>query len=216
MDIKNKNILITAGPTWVPIDSVRVISNIASGETGILLAEKLIKKQAKVTLVLGPVGSPVCRTGRRRIDRRIRLVKFRFFDELKVRLKKELSSKKYDIVIHSAAVSDFKPEQSIKGKFSSGKAYNLQLIPLPKIVTEIRRRAPYAKLVLFKLESGISDSLLIQRAKAALADASGDLVVANRLIPQYKAYVLDEKKIYFQAGSKEKLAQALVECLALR
>lgn len=201
--------MITAGPTWVPIDSVRVISNIASGETGILLAEKLIKEQAKVTLVLGPVGS-------RRIDRRIRLVSFRFFDELRARLKKELSSKKYDIVIHSAAVSDFKPEQPVKGKFNSGKAYNLRLIPLPKIVTEIRSRAPYAKLVLFKLESGISARLLIERARAALADAHGDLAVANRVIPQYKAYVLDEEKIYFQAASKEKLAQALVERLASR
>jgi|SRR3989338_5675823 len=209
MSLKNKRILITAGPTWVPMDSVRVISNIASGETGILLAEKLSKEQAKVTLVLGPVE-------RRGIDRRIRLVKFRFFEELRARLKKELSSKKYDIVIHSAAVSDFRPEQPVKGKFSSGKAYELRLIPLAKIVTEIRRRAPEAKLVLFKLESGISDNLLIRRAKAALADAGGDLVVANRLIPRYKAYLLDEKKIYFQAASKEKLAQALVKRLALK
>ena len=209
MSLKNKRILITAGPTWVPMDSVRVISNIASGETGILLAEKLSKEQAKVTLVLGPVE-------RRGIDRRIRLVNFRFFEELRTRLKKELSSKKYDIVIHSAAVSDFRPEQPVKGKFSSGKAYELRLIPLAKIVTEIRRRAPEAKLVLFKLESGISDNLLIRRAKAALADAGGDLVVANRLIPRYKAYLLDEKKIYFQAASKEKLAQALVKRLALK
>lgn len=208
MNLKNKRILITAGPTWVPIDNVRVISNIASGETGILLAEKLVKKQAKVTLILGPVGGF-------RIDRRIRLVKFRFFNELRARLKRELSSKKYDSVIHSAAVSDFKPGQPVKGKFSSGKACDLRLIPLAKIVTEIRRRAPYAKLVLFKLESGISDRLLIQRARATLAGARGDLAVANRLIPQYKAYVLDEKKIYFQAASKEKLAQALVECLEL-
>ena len=209
MSLKNKRILITAGPTWVPMDSVRVISNIASGETGILLAEKLSKEQAKVTLVLGPVE-------RRGIDRRIRLVKFRFFEELRARLKKELSSKKYDIVIHSAAVSDFRPERPVKGKFNSGKVYELRLIPLAKIVTEIRRRAPEAKLVLFKLESGISDNLLIRRAKAALADAGGDLVVANRLIPRYKAYLLDEKKIYFQAASKEKLAQALVKRLALK
>ena len=209
MTLNNKRILITAGPTWVPMDSVRVISNIASGETGILLAEKLSKEQAKVTLVLGPVE-------RRGIDRRIRLVKFRFFEELKARLKKELSSKKYDIIIHSAAVSDFRPERPVKGKFNSGKVYELRLIPLAKIVTEIRRRAPEAKLVLFKLESGISDNLLLRRAEADLADAGGDLVVANRLIPRYKAYLLDEKKIYFQAASKEKLAQALVKRLALK
>ena len=56
MVLKNKNILITAGPTWVPIDRVRVISNIATGKTGILLAKSANKLGAKVTLVLGPVG----------------------------------------------------------------------------------------------------------------------------------------------------------------
>jgi phosphopantothenoylcysteine decarboxylase/phosphopantothenate--cysteine ligase len=208
MNLKNKRVLITAGPTWVPIDSVRVISNIASGETGILLAEKLIKKQAKVTLVLGPVGGF-------RIDRRIHLIKFRFFEELRARLKKELSSKNYDIVIHSAAVSDFKPEQPVKGKLKSGKTYGLRLTPLPKITGDIRRFAHPAKLVLFKLEAGISDNLLLERAKAALADYGADLIVANRIMPQYRAYILGWKKIYSRVASKEKLAQALVECLAL-
>ena len=54
MSLKNKRILITAGPTWVAIDSVRVISNIATGETGILLAKRLSLQGAKVTLALGP------------------------------------------------------------------------------------------------------------------------------------------------------------------
>ena len=55
MGFKNKKILITAGPTWIAVDSVRVISNTASGETGQLLADRLAREGAKVTLVLGPV-----------------------------------------------------------------------------------------------------------------------------------------------------------------
>ena len=54
--LKNKKVLITAGPTWVPIDNVRVISNTATGETGILLSEKLKNLGAKVTLLLGPTN----------------------------------------------------------------------------------------------------------------------------------------------------------------
>lgn len=204
MNLKNKRILITAGPTWVPIDNVRVISNIASGETGILLAEKLIKEQAKVTLVLGPVGS-------RRIDRRIRLVKFRFFDELRARLKKELRSKKYDIVIHSAAVSDFKPEQPVKGKLKSGKTYGVRLIPLPKIILDIKRFASAGvKLVLFKLEAGVSDARLICRARKALLKSRADLIVANRITPSYEAFILNKDKILCRPNSKKELADKLL------
>ncbi len=54
MSLNGKRILITAGPTWVPIDNVRVISNIATGTTGVLLAWQTSAQGAKVTLVLGP------------------------------------------------------------------------------------------------------------------------------------------------------------------
>ena len=76
MDLKKKRVLITAGPTWVPVDSVRVISNTASGETGILLARQLRRIGAKPTLILGP-GHDCC------IDKNLNLKRFRFFDELK-------------------------------------------------------------------------------------------------------------------------------------
>jgi phosphopantothenoylcysteine decarboxylase/phosphopantothenate--cysteine ligase len=83
----NKRILITAGPTWVPIDSVRVISNIATGETGILLAQEAVRRGFGVTLLLGPCDC-CC------IGQGFKVVRFRFFDELRQRLKEELSSKK--------------------------------------------------------------------------------------------------------------------------
>ncbi|MBU1999188.1 MAG: phosphopantothenoylcysteine decarboxylase, partial [Candidatus Omnitrophica bacterium] len=69
-NLKNKKILITAGPTWVPVDDVRVISNSASGETGILLAKRLSGQGAKVTLLLGPIGNY-------NPDKKIKLVLFR-------------------------------------------------------------------------------------------------------------------------------------------
>ena len=52
--LKNKKILITAGPTWIPIDKVRVITNIFKGRLGIIIAKEAIKRKAKVTLLLGP------------------------------------------------------------------------------------------------------------------------------------------------------------------
>jgi len=204
--LKNKRILITAGPTWVLIDNVRVISNIATGQTGILLAEKLQKLGAKVTLLLGPVGS-CC------LDKNIRLISFKFFDELKNRLVRELKTKKYDIVIHSAAVADFRPQEIFKGKLKSGKTHSLKLLPLPKIIQRIHQLAPESKLIPFKLESAVSDAVLIKGAKNLLSKVKGNFIVANRLYP-YRAFLIDRAgNTVFAANNKIDLVRKLSRTL---
>ena len=229
-----KRVLITAGPTWVAIDKVRVISNIASGETGILLAEGLARKGAKVTLILGPgenmsfpapafagvTGESMYLDSRFRgndkniiQNSRVKIIRFRFFKELREAVKKELKAYRYDFIIHSAAVSDFRPVSQTRGKISSDKPRVLRLEPLPKIIEDIRRLAPSARLVMFKLDAGISDKKLIAIAREALIKNNADLVVANRLEPRYKAYILDGKRIYSRAGSKQEMARNLIACL---
>ena len=190
------------------IDKVRVISNIASGETGILLADKLSEQGAKVTLVLGPGND---KNGIQ--NSRIKIIRFSFFEELRQALKKELKASRYDFIIHSAAVSDFAPQKPIKGKLKSGRPYILRLKALPKLSADIRRLAPDAGLVLFKLESGIKDEELIQRARKTLADSQADLIVANIIEPRYKSYILDAKKIYSRAGSKQEMVSNLLFAL---
>lgn len=207
MAIKNKRILITAGPTWVPIDSVRVISNIASGETGLLLAQSLVEKGARVTLLLGLVNA-CC------VNKKIKLIHFKFFEELKARLIAELKNNKYDALIHSAAVSDFRPQAAFKGKLSSDKIHNLKLVPLPKIIQLIRLRAPQVKLMPFKLELTNSDSTLIKKAKIFLSEVKGDFVVANRMSP-YRAFLIDKKgNTIFSAKSKTDLVKKLTKIIS--
>lgn len=82
MSLKNKRVLITAGPTWVAIDKVRVISNTATGATGKILAQQLANKGAKVTLLINAENS-CC------LNKKIKILPFRFFDQLK---KKSLMS----------------------------------------------------------------------------------------------------------------------------
>src|SRR5580698_10572903 len=101
----NMRVLITCGATWTPIDDVRVISNISSGEMGHLIAQSFRQKGAHVTIIEGPVTHTL-------EDKKIKFIKYRFFDELARILKQELV-KKYDIIVHAAAVSDFK----VKGTF---------------------------------------------------------------------------------------------------
>ena len=190
MGLRNKKILITAGPTWVPIDSVRVISNIATGTTGRLLAAKALAQGARVTLVLGG-GRSFSPKVLKAHDQSARIVHFCFFNELKDILKRELKNNKYDIVIHSAAVSDFRPAHRTKRKLSSDRG---------------------AKLVIFKLETAVTDRVLIQRAKNAREEVGADSVVANRLVP-YRAFIIDKDDNQIKAQSKQELAKELIKIL---
>ena len=110
--------MITCGATWTPIDDVRVISNVSSGEMGHLIAQAFRQKGAQVTVIEGPVTHTLT-------DKKIKIIKYRFFDELASVLKKELL-KKYDIIIHAAAVSDFKVKGPSKRKISSDKAFDFK------------------------------------------------------------------------------------------
>ncbi len=217
MSLKGKKILITAGPTWVPIDNVRVLSNIATGVTGIILAQKAAARGARVTLLLGPsseVGVHLALCRGPFLRKAIRVIRFNFYSELANSLKSELSIRKYDIVIHSAAVADFRPEKTSKGKLDSSKRHNLSLVALKKIVKDIRRLAPKAKMVMFKLESGVTDAALIRIAKQKARDVRADLVVANRLNP-YSAFIIDMKGAQTRARNKNELTKELLMALAV-
>lgn len=208
MSLNNKKIFITAGPTWVPIDEVRVIANIATGETGELLAGKLAAQGAKVTLALGP--------GKEKSNSQLRrLIRFRFFNELKDILIRELKRRRYDIIVHSCAVSDFKPEYKLRGKLASSKSQRLKLIPLEKLVTLIRHLAPAAILAIFKLEFAVTDKTLINRAKKYREKVGADLVVANRINP-YRAFIIDCQDSPVSARSKKDLTKKLIKALCTK
>lgn len=199
--------MITAGPTCVPIDKVRVISNTATGETGILLAKKFARGGALVTLLLGG-GDTVF------LDRKIKVIPFKFFDELTVLLRKRLKQEHYQVIIHSAAVSDYRPGASNK-KISSGlKRLSLTLKPTPKIIDALRRLSQESLLIGFKFEPGLSSAGLIKEAQRLRERAKLDLVVANTSVKgKYLAYLVNADKVSAPFLSKEKLVNALTELI---
>jgi phosphopantothenoylcysteine decarboxylase/phosphopantothenate--cysteine ligase len=208
MSLKNKRVLITAGPTWVAIDDVRVISNIATGETGILLANKLTDLDVLTTLVLGPVGA-CC------LDKSIKLIRFRFFEELKNKLAKELAANRYDVVIHSAAVSDYRPGKKVKGKIKSDlKECKLKLIRTPKLIDLIKKISPSAFLVGFKFEMDPSKGNLIRSAERLLNQAQLDCVVANTTKEnKYQAYIVGRNKVSSLIRNKKELTRRLIKVI---
>jgi len=176
--LAGKTILVTAGPTWVPIDQVRIITAIFSGRTGIEIARRAADAGANVTLLLGPgrAAMPEC------VRQTVRIARFRYFDEFATLLKNELRVRRYDVIVHSAAVSDYRPNQTCTGKIASGAdSLAIRLEPTPKLLPMIRRVAPQALLVGFKLEVGRSEDELVRVARQNMHADGSDVVVANDL-----------------------------------
>lgn len=208
INLKGKKVLITAGATWVAIDKVRVISNIATGVTGVLLAKKLKEYGCRVTLLLGP-GSMTA------LDSKIELKRFSFFNELNSLLKKELR-KNYDIVIQSAAISDFAPRFSSNKKISSDRRkIKLELVPTEKIINSLRKFKPNAFLVGFKFEPDAKVESLIKKTQNLIKSANLDLAVGNRLMDkQYQAYLVNKTGVCGPFLSKPAMVKNLIRLIA--
>ena len=169
--LKNKKVLITAGPTIEHIDPIRIITNQSSGKTGVLLASELISSGAKVTLVYGP--------GIEKPPKGAKIIKISTSKEMFNVVKKEMS-KKFDIVIMAAAVSDYTPENTSKNKIKSTKnKIKISLKKTPKIIDQIKKYQKNVFLVGFKAETNLSKKELITLAKKKMNESSADIIVAN-------------------------------------
>lgn len=169
-----KNILVTAGGTIEYIDPIRVITNLSSGKMGNLIAEEAIRLGANITLVYGhgtysPKSLP-----------NLNIVRVDTSEEMYDAVMSELSSKRYDVAILSAAVADFTPERKAikKIRTSTGK-FLLPLSPTQKIINYVKHMSKQTFLVGFKAEYNVSDSNIIKGAYRKLKECKGDLIVAN-------------------------------------
>ena len=206
-----KNFLISAGPTWVPIDKVRVITNIFGGALGYLIAEKSYQMGARVTLLMGP--GRVAFTGKEKI----RLKKFKYFGEIYNLLEKEVKSKKYDVLIHSAAIPDYVPSITHKGKIKSGKRnFIIKFKPTIKIVDKIKKWDPNTFLVKFKLEVNKSKKQLIDIAYESMLHSKANLMVANdfkTVSREHQAFIIDKNRNIKEIRGKEKITLALLKII---
>lgn len=204
-------VFITAGPTWVKIDDVRVLTNVFTGKTGVYLAQKLAAKKNAVTLLM----NDHC-LGKIKV-KGVKVMTFRYFDEFKAACVKQLKQNHYDAIIHSAAVSDYVTKKVYKGKIPSRlKSLEIKLKPADKVIKHMRSLAPDSLLVQFKLEAKRRG--LIEKAHASLRGNDSDLVVANAyedIKAGYKGYIISRLKQVIEVRSKESLACNLVALIKL-
>ena len=168
--LKGKKVLISAGPTYEPIDPVRFIGNHSSGLMGFELAKEAANRGAEVTLVAGPSNHSVNHTGIHRIDI---VTAEQMYSECLT------AYKNADLTIMAAAVADFKPATQNSEKIKkSEKALTLELVRTKDILAELGKTKK-AKQILVGFALETRDE--IENAKEKLMKKNLDFIVLNSL-----------------------------------
>ena len=166
-DLKDKKILITAGPTYEKIDPVRFIGNYSSGKMGFALAEECSRRGAKVVLVAGPV-SLTCTENIQRVD----------VESCKEMYEAAVGEfPNCNAAILCAAVADFRPETIAEQKLKRvGDELLLKLKPTQDIAATIgSMKGEGQRIVAFALETNEEES----NAQRKLEKKNADFIVLN-------------------------------------
>ena len=166
-------LLITGGATREPVDGIRYLSNVSTGQTAAALASDLSGRGWRVTYLHG--------AGAVKAPQSDRQIEFSSFADLDEKLRTELARADYTGIVHAAAVSDY----SVAGarpeiKLNSDLDLRLELKRNFKILPRLKEysRAKNAVVVGFKLTLGESEASTAAAARKALGPAV-DAVVAN-------------------------------------
>ncbi len=186
-DLRKTRVLVTAGPTYEPIDPVRFIGNRSSGKMGFAIATAAARRGADVTLITGPVQLETPRTVTR--------VDVETADQMQKAVM--TAAKKQDVIIMAAAVSDYRPSkpagQKLK-KISPDAALDLHLTTTPDILAELGRvRRRGSILVGFALETENA----LDNGRAKLTKKKLDLIVVNAATRENPVFGSDQNTVTF-------------------
>lgn len=165
-DLEGKKILITAGPTYEPIDSVRFIGNYSSGKMGFALAKAASQRGAEVMLISGPT---LLKT-----PRNVNRIHINTAAEMFEAIKGQLDG--VDAVIMSAAVADFKPKDIKSEKIKKTESnLTIETEKTADILEYLGKNKKDYKLVGFALETRNESEYAIDKLKRK----NLDLIVVN-------------------------------------
>ena len=187
-----KKVLITAGPTYEPIDPVRFIGNFSSGKMGLALAEAAHQMGAEVLLVIGPNSLPLQEVP---------------FEVIPVVTANEMHQSvihhysDVDIAIAAAAVADFSPQQKALQKIKKSNGLTaIPVAPTPDILAAMGElKQSHQFLVGFALESEHG----VQNAKKKLKAKNLDAIVLNSLEDAGAGFCTETNKITYIRAEKE-------------
>ncbi len=207
--LRNRRILITAGPTLEAIDPVRFISNNSSGKMGYAIAKMSLRMGAEVTLISGPCAlqSP----------NGVNFIKVTSADEMfQVAMKYAASN---DIFIASAAVADYKPNyQSEKIKKTSADL-NIKMTLNPDILSYVKEKYPNIFMVGFAAETSNFENNGLKKLDNKQLDLIAINDVSNNQVfgqDDNELHVITKtgKRHLIKRDSKDKVAKQLLQIIS--
>lgn len=193
-DFLGKNVLVTAGPTQEPMDPVRFISNPSSGKMGYAIARAAEHRGADVTLVAGPtnLADPV----------NVKIIKVRTADQMASQVFSCMQQA--DIIIKSAAVSDYRPKKKSLHKLKKKDGdLTVEFERTQDILKTLGEKKKHQILVGFAAET----RELRQNAEKKLSEKDLDLIVGNLVGDPGSGFGSESNKvtIFCRDGSCERL-----------
>jgi phosphopantothenoylcysteine decarboxylase/phosphopantothenate--cysteine ligase len=211
-DLKDRKILVTAGPTREYIDAVRFITNPSTGKMGFAIAQAASERGADVTLISGPVNLSIENVNRIDVETS---------DQMFNAVKKNMKSK--DAIIMTAAIEDFKPMKISKHKIKKENfknKINIECGLSVDILKYLGENKKNYKLVGFAVETNNE----VSNAMSKLKRKNLDFIVLNN--PNVKgagfgtdtnvASIIDSKSVNkYKKMTKLELADIILDKLFL-
>jgi phosphopantothenoylcysteine decarboxylase/phosphopantothenate--cysteine ligase len=210
-DLAGRRVIVTAGPTFEPIDPVRYLGNRSSGKMGFAVASEAAGRGASVTLITGPVAltDPAG----------VEVVRVETAEEMAREVLERFPG--VDAAVMAAAVADFRPRLHSETKLKKeAGAPSVDLEPTTDILSALGKRKENQILVGFAAETGDP----VPEGRRKLGEKNLDLIVANRVGVEGTGFGsdTDEAAILSATGrdtskrkwTKRELASALCDHLA--
>ena len=213
LSLKGKRVMVTAGPTYEPIDPVRFIGNYSTGKMGYAIADEAARRGAEVTIVSGPVA----------IAPTVASVKV-----INVNSAREMATEamrlfpRTDIAVMAAAVADYAPAEVADKKIKREKDEipTIRLVKNPDIAAAIgQQKRPGQIIAGFALETNDEDANALDK----LRRKNLDMIVMNSLRDKGAGFEVDTNKITifdssgqatkFPLKSKRQVAVDIVDVL---
>ena len=175
-------IIVTAGPSYAPLDGVRRLTNQSTGELGTLLAERFAANGHRVLCLRGESASfPSPLWG-------VEVVPFSTNDSLQTSLERVVARKDVHFIFHTAALCDFtvaqvtddagQPLTADKAPSREGSLH-VTLAPAPKLIAGLRKLYPASILVGWKFEISGPREAVFAKARAQMEECLTDACVLN-------------------------------------
>ncbi len=180
----NKNILVTAGPTYEAIDPVRFIGNASSGKMGYALAEAFAEKGANVTLISGPTNLKAHHSN-------IQTISITSAAEMYAAVQSNFE--KTEIFVMAAAVADYTPTLQVKEKIK--KTTGEMNVELTKTIDILKYIGEHKSKNQISIGFALETENELSNAQSKLKSKNADLIILNSLKDKGAGFNGDYNKV---------------------